>query len=62
LASTLLAAALVTTQLFFPYRYWSVVALESPAWLVLVRDALLVALFAVLLVAIRRERAEPRSV
>jgi uncharacterized membrane protein len=61
IAAGLLAVALVTTQLFFPYRYWSVVALENDAWLVVVRNALLLALFAVLLVAIRREREEPRS-
>jgi uncharacterized membrane protein len=61
IATTLLAVALVTTQLFFPYRYWDVVSLENSTWLVFVRDVLLVALFAVLLVAIRRERAEPRS-
>ena len=50
-ASGLLAAALVTTQLWFPYRYWDVVALEPVGVLVLLRDLLLVALFAVLLVA-----------
>ena len=61
IAAGLLATALVTTQLFFPYRYWGVVALENEAWLVVVRNALLIALFAVLLVAIRREREEPRS-
>jgi uncharacterized membrane protein len=61
IAAGLLTAALVTTQLFFPYRYWGVVALENDAWLVVVRNALLMALFAVLLVAIRREREEPRS-
>jgi uncharacterized membrane protein len=61
IASGLLAAALVTTQLFFPYRYWSVVELGSATWLVLLRNALLIALFAVLLLAIRREREEPRS-
>lgn len=61
IAAGLLAVALVTTQLFFPYRYWSVVSLENDAWLVVVRNALLIALFAVLLVAIRREREEPRS-
>jgi hypothetical protein len=47
IASLLLAAALVATQLWFPYRYWDLAlhfgALES--WLVLVRDLLLVALF-----------------
>jgi Glycosyltransferase family 87 len=49
-ASVLLAAALLVTQLWFPYRYWDLAlhfgALES--WLVLARDLLLVALFAVL--------------
>jgi uncharacterized membrane protein len=50
-ATGLLAAALVTTQLWFPYRYWDVVALEPAGLLVLVRDLLLVALFAVLLMA-----------
>ena len=49
-AATLLAAALVLTQLWFPYRYWDLAlrfgALES--WLVLVRDLVLVALFAIL--------------
>jgi uncharacterized membrane protein len=61
-ASGLLAAALVTTQLWFPYRYWDVVALEPAGLLVLVRDLLLVALFAVLLVvAIRPGSGGPRS-
>lgn len=45
----LLAAGLVTTQLWFPSRYWDVVALERVVWLVLVRDGLLVALFVSLL-------------
>jgi hypothetical protein len=49
-ASGLLGAALVVTQLWFPYRYWDLAlhfaALES--WLVLARDLLLVALFVVL--------------
>ena len=47
-ASALLAAALLLTQLWFPYRYWELAlqlgTLES--WLVLVRDLVLVALFA----------------
>jgi hypothetical protein len=61
-ASGLLAGALVLTQLWFPYRYWDVVALESVGLLVLVRDLLLVALFAVLLVAATRpESGAPRS-
>ncbi len=46
-ASVLLAAALVATQLWFPYRYWELAlhfgVLES--WLVLLRDLVLVALF-----------------
>ena len=43
------SCALVTTQLWFPFRYWDVVALEPSGWLVLVRNLLLVALFAILL-------------
>jgi Glycosyltransferase family 87 len=61
-ASGVLGAALVTTQLWFPFRYWDVVALERATWLVLVRDLLLVALFALLARAIRSPRAETRSV
>ncbi|MDQ3866725.1 MAG: hypothetical protein M3304_07835, partial [Actinomycetota bacterium] len=51
------AAALVATQAWFPYRYWDVVALEPVAWLVLVRDLLLVLLLLVLVAATRRVRA-----
>jgi hypothetical protein len=49
-ASALLAAGLVLTQLWFPYRYWEL-ALEFGAvesWLALARDLALVALFVVL--------------
>jgi hypothetical protein len=49
-ASAVLAAALVLTQLWFPYRYWEL-ALEFDAaasWLVLARDLALVALVGVL--------------
>lgn len=60
-AGGLLAAALVVTQLWFPFRYWDVVALEPPVWLVLARNLLLVALFAVLLRATRRTRGRARS-
>jgi len=55
------AGALVTTQLWFPHRYWDVVALESAGWLVLVRDVLLVALLAVLVAAIRSGSGAPRT-
>jgi uncharacterized membrane protein len=61
-ACWLLAAALVTTQIWFPHRYWHVVALEPAGWLVLVRDMLLLALLAVLVAAIRPGSEEPRSV
>jgi hypothetical protein len=61
IACGLLAAALVTTQLWFPFHYWEVVALKDTTWLVLVRNLLLVALFAVLVAAIRREREVSRS-
>jgi hypothetical protein len=61
-AAFLLGAALVTTQLWFPSRYWNMVGLGAEAWLVLLRDLLLLALFGVLLAALaRRERGPPRS-
>ncbi len=54
-ASGLLAAALVLTQLWFPYRYWQLAlhfgALQS--WLVLTRDLVLVGLLLVLLLPLR---------
>ena len=59
-ACWLFAAALLTTQLWFPHRYWDVVDLQAVGWLVLVRDLLLVALFAVLLRAMRLGSEEPR--
>ena len=40
----LLGAALVTTHLWFPTRYWDLVDLEPVGWLALVRNVLLVAL------------------
>jgi hypothetical protein len=61
LAGALFAGALATTLLWFPYRYWDVVALEPIAWAVLARDALLVALFAVLLAATARGREAART-
>lgn len=51
-----LAAALVATQAWFPSRYWDVVAVEGVVWLVLLRDVLLVALFALLLPLMARGR------
>jgi hypothetical protein len=60
--SALLAAALVLTQLWFPFRYWDLAlhfgTFES--WLVLFRDLALVALFAVLVVPRGEARAAPR--
>jgi Glycosyltransferase family 87 len=58
-ASGVLAAALVLTQLWFPYRYWEL-ALEfdtAASWLVLVRDLTLVALTLLLVAAVRPGRA-----
>ncbi|MBD0317635.1 MAG: DUF2029 domain-containing protein [Thermoleophilia bacterium] len=49
-----LAGALVLTQLWFPRRYWDVVAVEPVAWLVVCRDLVLVALALTLLAATRR--------
>lgn len=60
--SGLLLAALVLTHLWFPGRYWDLVDLDgAPAWLLVSRNAALVALLAVLVVAIRRVRGSPRS-
>jgi hypothetical protein len=55
-ATGVLAVALVATQLWFPFRYWDVVALEPEGWLVFVRDALLVVLYAILLFGLSRRR------
>ena len=60
-AGGLLAAALVTTQLWFPFRYWDLVLhfRTFPSFMVLLRDLLLVALLAVLVS--ERRFAKPRS-
>ena len=55
-ACAVLLTALVTTQLWFPFRYWDVVALEPVGWLVVVRNVLLVALYAILLFVLVRAR------
>jgi glycosyl transferase family 87 len=61
-ACSLLLVGLVTTQLWFPFRYWDVVALEPAGWLVLVRNFLLIGLYAVLLAALsRRGRGAART-
>jgi Glycosyltransferase family 87 len=60
-AGLLLGVAMVTTQLWFPYRYWDLV-LEFDAvasWLVLLRDLILVGLLLALLRGTEREL--PRS-
>jgi Glycosyltransferase family 87 len=58
-ASGVLAAALVLTQLWFPYRYWELaLEFDEPAsWLVLVRDLVLVGLTLLLVAAARSSRA-----
>jgi hypothetical protein len=49
-ASGLLGLALLLTQLWFPIRYWDLVAFEAlPSWLVVARDLVLLVLLAVLL-------------
>ena len=48
-ASGLLALALLLTQVWFPIRYFDLVALDAfPSWILLVRDLVLVALLVVL--------------
>jgi Glycosyltransferase family 87 len=58
-ASAVLAAALVATQLWFPYRYWELaLEFDEPvSWLVLGRDLLLVGLTLLLVAAARHGRA-----
>jgi heme exporter protein D len=53
----LTAAALVLARLWF-FHYGNVFALGGYVWLVLVRDLLVVALFALALVRLRRPAAE----
>ena len=61
-ASGLLGLALLLTQLWFPIRYWDLVAFEAvPSWLVLARDLVLVALLAVLVAPTGREPEPARS-
>jgi Glycosyltransferase family 87 len=61
-AAGVLGAALLTTHLWFPSRYWDVVAREPAGWLVLARDLLLLALVVVLIRALSTpEREAPRS-
>jgi hypothetical protein len=61
-ASGLLGLALLLTQLWFPIRYWDLVAFEAvPSWLVLARDLTLLVLLAVLVVPMGREREPARS-
>jgi Glycosyltransferase family 87 len=58
-ATGLLAAALVLTQLWFPFRYWELALEFDPlaSALVLARDLLLVALTVMLTARVRRGRA-----
>jgi hypothetical protein len=60
-ANAMLAAALVLTQLWFPFRYWDLVRELDPrvSWLVLARDLVLVALVATLARVVREPAREP---
>jgi uncharacterized membrane protein len=62
-ASGVLAIALVLTQLWFPYRYWDLALRfdEAASWLVLARDAVLVALLIVLVEPTRSNQAPEDS-
>jgi uncharacterized membrane protein len=60
LATSLLTAACVLTQVWFPQRYFAYADDFRLAWVVLLRDLVLVALLASL-VTPRRERARPRT-
>ena len=60
-ATGLLLAACALTRLWFPRTYWELVKEFDPtaSWLVLARDVVLVALFAVLVVRVRAREPEP---
>lgn len=61
-ATGLLGLALLLTQLWFPIRYWDLVAFEAvPSWLVLARDLVLLVLLAVLVLPRGREPGPARS-
>lgn len=61
-ACLLFLTVLVLTQLWFPARYWDLVALApGPVWLLIARDLALVALAGVLTAAIGRPPARSRS-
>ena len=47
-ACLLLAAALITTQVYFPQRYWEYIFHLHLAWVVLLRNLFLIALLATL--------------
>jgi glycosyl transferase family 87 len=59
--AVLFAGVLAVTHLWFPSRYWDIVALEPVAWLVVCRDVLLVALAVALVAAIRPRLEASRS-
>jgi len=59
-AAALLVASLVLTQLWFPYRYWDyALGFDAlPSAFVFLRDIVLVALFATLLIDMRNREQE----
>jgi hypothetical protein len=61
-AGSVLALALVVTQLWFPFRYWDLALhfAALPSWLVLARDLVLLALLVVLVAPSRLPRALAR--
>ena len=62
-ASVLLVVACALTRMWFPRTYWELVKSFDPtsSWLVLARDLVLVALFAVLVVRLKAFRARERA-
>ncbi len=61
IATILLLTACLLTRAWFPHSYWALVKEFDPtsSWLVLVRDVVLVALFAVLVVRVRAREPVP---
>jgi hypothetical protein len=52
-ACALLAGAMIATQVYFPGRYWEYIFQLHLAWVVLLRNVLLVALLATLSLPVR---------
>jgi hypothetical protein len=61
-ATGALLAAAAVTETWFPGRFWHLVHVSDVSWFVLLRDLLLVVVFAAVAVGLRGHEREPRQV